>query len=167
LQALPGVIQAVPELVYLMAGLPEQGERLQALVENLRIAENVRFAGAVSQAALPGYYNLADLFVMLSRPAGGEVEGFGIAVVEAALCGVPAIVSSHGGLPETVLPGETGLVVPHGDPQAAAQAILRLLSDEPLRQRMAEQARRHALEKFASGQMALAYHQALQRLLSN
>ena len=166
LQALPAVLKAVPQAVYLMVGLPADQVRLQAQAQALRIAEHVRFMGIVPQAQLPRYYNLADLFVLLSRPDRGQVEGFGIAVVEAALCGVPAVVSRHGGLPETVLPGETGLVVPPGDPQAAAQAILRLLADEPLRQGMGAQASQYALQHMTWVKVALAYSRALRQLLA-
>ena len=166
LQALPGVLNAYPETVYLMVGLPEEQARLQAQAEALRIGEHVRFAGVVSQGMLPLYYNLADLFVLLSQENRGQVEGFGIAVVEAALCATPAVVSSHGGLPEIVLSGETGLVVPAGDPEAAAQAILRLLADEPLRQGIGAQARRYALDHFTWGRVTRAYDQALRQLLA-
>ncbi|HEX2205699.1 MAG TPA: glycosyltransferase family 4 protein [Longimicrobium sp.] len=144
IRALPEVARRVPGAVYLMAGLPERQRELAALAEELAVADRVRFAGPVPAAELPLYFNLADVFILPSRRArDGDVEGYGIAAVEAGLCGVPAVVSDSGGLPEAVRDGETGIVVPTDDPAATAGALLRLLEDEPAREgtwahRMAE-----------------------------
>jgi len=74
-------------------------------------------------------------------------EGWGIAVLEAAACGTPSVASDAPGLRESVIDGETGLLVPHGDVAALATALDRLLHDEATRRRMAEGARAFA-ERF-------------------
>ncbi len=75
--------------------------------------------------------SVADVFVMTSRHANdGDFEGYGIAVIEAALCGTPAVVSDNAGLVEAISPGTTGLTVPPDDPAATSNAILSLLGDD-------------------------------------
>ena len=76
--------------------------------------------------------------------SGGDFEGFGIAAVEAALCGLPAVVASGAGLAEAVSDGHTGLCVPPEDPGSTARAIVSLLVDGALRRRMGEAARSRA-----------------------
>ena len=69
------------------------------------------------------------------------MEGYGIVVQEAALCGVPAVVSRDCGLTEAIREGETGVSVPPDDPEATAAAIIALLDDDAARQRMGRRAR--------------------------
>jgi len=141
IRALPAVLAACPDVVYIMAGLPEKRAEFAALAEQLGVAGAVRFTGLVEDADLPLLYNLADLFVLVSREAGGDVEGYGIVVQEAALCGAPAVVSRGCGLTEAIREGETGVSVPPDDPGATADALVALLRDDDARRRMGRRAR--------------------------
>jgi phosphatidylinositol alpha-1,6-mannosyltransferase len=93
--------------------------------------------------------------------ATGDFEGFGIAVVEAALCGKPAVVSGNSGLEEAVVDGETAFVVPQSDPVATAGALMSLLADEPLRIRFGKAARQRAMAEQTWAARAAAYDQLL------
>jgi phosphatidylinositol alpha-1,6-mannosyltransferase len=142
IRALPRILAEHPAATYVMAGLPTLGERYRALAAELGVADHVHFAGLVADEELPAAYNLADVFALVSRrTAAGDVEGYGIVVQEAALCGVPAVVSRDCGLTEAIRDGETGLSVPPDDPAATAAAILALLSDQPRRRAMGRCAR--------------------------
>ena len=163
IRALPEVIKIFPQVVYVVAGLPDRRGDLEVLARNLGVFDHICFAGVVPQAELPFYYNLAELFVLTSRLVRkGEVEGFGIAAVEAALCGLPSVVTEGTGLVEAVRPGETAFVVPQEDPQAVAEALIRLLADEELRQRMGQSARRYAMEEASWERRLQAWVKALQ-----
>jgi phosphatidylinositol alpha-1,6-mannosyltransferase len=147
IRALPYIVARHPDVVYVMAGLPTRRHQLEALAGSLDVADSIRFAGSVTDERLVDYYNLADLFVLISRRvADGDVEGYGIVVKEAALCAKPAVVSQGCGLTEAIEEGVTGVSVPPDDPAATAATINSLLDDE--RQRLAmgwralEQARR-------------------------
>ena len=85
----------------------------------------------------------ADAAVRPSR-----AEGFSVALVEAMACGLPIVASNASGVTEALGDG-TGIVVPRGDARALAEAIGRLLDDEPLRRRLGERARRRAEEWFS------------------
>ena len=133
------------EVVYVMVGLPTRRAEFMQVAQAAGVAEQVRFTGVVDAQALPLYYNLCDLFVLVSRQSRvGDVEGYGIAALEAALCGKTAVVSRGCGLEEAVVDGVTGLTAPPDDVDATAAAIGRLLDDAALRRRLAEAARRRA-----------------------
>jgi len=119
----------------------------------------------VADDELTAIYNLADVFVLMSRrTAGGDVEGYGIVVQEAALCGVPAVVSRDCGLAEAIRDGETGLSAPPDDPPATAAAILSLLDDPGRRHAMGRRAREVALAATWAERVA-EYDRALRPLL--
>lgn len=164
IRALPAVLARHPEVVYVMAGLPTRRTELQALAHELGVGEQVRFAGSVPDAQLPAIYNLADLFVLVSRQtAAGDVEGYGIVVQEAALCGKPSVVSQGFGLTEAIIEGVTGVSVPAEDPQATAAAINDLLADPARCLKMGRAAREAALQGTWD-QRAEAYDALLQEL---
>ncbi|MCL6554171.1 MAG: glycosyltransferase family 4 protein [Firmicutes bacterium] len=97
---------------------------------------------------IPALLRSADIFVLSSR-----WEGLPLAVVEAMMAGLPVVATAVGGIPETVLHGETGLLVPPGDAHALASALHRLLQDADLRRRMGEAGRRRAMACFTQQRM--------------
>lgn len=145
IRALPRVLERVPGVHYVVAGLPTLRPEFESLARKLGVAGHVAFAGCVSRRRLLEYLNCCDLFVMTSRHASNQFEGFGISVVEAALCGKPAVVSANSGLLEAIADGKTGIAVPEGDEARIAAAISRLLENEQERRQMGEAARTRAL----------------------
>ncbi len=146
LRALPELLRAVPGLHYLIVGEGPHRPALEALARAHGVAARVVFAGRVPAAELPAHFQLATLFVQLSRHTGryDGLEGFGISFLEAASHGLPCIAGRSGGVPEAVLDGETGLLVEPEDGAAFGAAAARLLADPRERQRMGESARRWA-----------------------
>jgi phosphatidylinositol alpha-1,6-mannosyltransferase len=165
IRALPRVLAAYPDTTYVMAGLPRRQPEFAALAGELGVAGRVRFIGVTPDADLPAAYNLADLFALVSRRTSDDVEGYGIAVQEAALCEVPAVVSRGCGLTEAIREGVTGLSAPPDDPEATAEAILSLLGDESRRRSMGQEARRLALEATWSERVA-DYDRLLREILA-
>lgn len=164
-RALPAILRGEPRAHYVVVGLPTRGDELRDLARSLGVGDRVHLLGRVESDRLARLLNGADLFVMTSRrTAQGEVEGYGIAAVEAALCGLPSVVAGGSGLAEAVNDGETGLVVPPEDPAATARAVLSLLRDEAARQAMGERARRRAEREQTWERCASRYAEALERL---
>jgi phosphatidylinositol alpha-1,6-mannosyltransferase len=166
IRALPSVLKDCPEVKYLIAGLPSRRKELRQLALDLGVEEHVVFLGQVPQEELPYVYNLADVFVLVSRHSSGEVEGFGIVAVEAALCGTPAIVSRDCGLEEAVVENETAFVVKPDDPETTANAIIKLLTDHDLRLRMGQAALHYAVENATWDRRMPSYDTLLRSLIS-
>ncbi len=103
----------------------------------------VEVVGKVPRERVGDYLVRASVCCMPSR-----IEPFGIAPIEAALQGVPSVVSHIGALPEIVRDGETGRVVPVDDADALAAALFQLLSDPALCERMGAAGQRHALATY-------------------
>lgn len=145
IRALPSILKQIPNAHYLCVGLPNKEPEFSALARQLGVHDRVRFVGRVDAGRLLELLNCADLFVMTSRHTNGEWEGFGIAVVEAALCGKAAVVTTPSGLAEAIEDGTTGLGVPEDDELTTAAAIVSLLEDPSRCKRMGESARQRAL----------------------
>ena len=164
-RALPRILESVPDAHYVAVGLPTMAAKIRKLARSLGVEGRVWLPGRLDARLVVGLLNAADVFVLTSRQTGGgDVEGFGIAVVEAALCGLPAIVSAGSGLSEAVRNGETGLVVRPDDPAETAAAVLRLLGSEPLRKSMGQKARARALEEQTWATRIAEYHALFRRL---
>jgi phosphatidylinositol alpha-1,6-mannosyltransferase len=141
-RVLPGLVEEFPDLLYLVAGddptrsLIHQ-ERPRVMIEravaDLGLERCVRLLGAVRDDELPSLYWRADLVVLPCLEMADDIEGFGIAVLEAAAAGVPTVATRVGGIPEVVLDGATGLLVAPGDYRGMGAAIRTLLRDTSLR----------------------------------
>jgi phosphatidyl-myo-inositol dimannoside synthase len=111
------------------------------------VHDRVHFLGDVSDAELPLAYALADIYVGASRLAVHDVEGFGIALLEASASGKPVVAGRSGGMPDAVGENETGLLVDPEDAESVAEAVRGLLAD-PERARTLGAAGRRAVESF-------------------
>jgi phosphatidylinositol alpha-mannosyltransferase len=118
--------------------------RYEAMVKFLDLEENVVFVGFVPSPELPSYYRTADIFC---APATGG-ESFGIVLLEAMACARPVIATNIMGYASVIRDGEDGLLVPPKDDDSLAEAILRLVHDRVLRQRLGERGRVKA-EKYS------------------
>ncbi len=113
----------------LLAGTGPAGEELKEQARRLGLERRVFFPGRVEPSEK--IYAALDVFCLPSRK-----EGLGVAALEAMASGLPVAASRVGGLAESVVEGETGILVPPGDPAALAAALERLLLDRELRARM-------------------------------
>lgn len=148
LRALVQLRDTAPELRYLVVGSGAYRAELEALVHALRLDDRVWLLSGVPDADLPALYNLADVYVQVSRRSATHVEGFGIATVEAAACGRPVIAGRSGGMADAVRDGETGLLVDPESPDEIAAAIARLLADPATARALGDAGRRAAAEYY-------------------
>lgn len=136
-----------PDLRYLVVGAGERLDELKALAGELGVGERVHFLTGVPDEDLPALYNVADVYVQVSRRAENGVEGFGIAITEASACGVPVVAGRDGGMPDAVRDGITGVLVDSESDEAVANAVKRLL-DDPAGARLMGAGGRAAVESF-------------------
>jgi glycosyltransferase involved in cell wall biosynthesis len=121
------------------------GSYVEALRERLGDdVEAVTFRGALPEADMPAAYARGALVVLPSLE-----EAFGRSLIEGMACGLPTVATRVGGMPEIVVDGETGLLVAPADADALADALVRLLQDGPLVDRLGAAARARAVERFS------------------
>jgi glycosyltransferase involved in cell wall biosynthesis len=147
LEALANVVEHHPRAHYYIVGPQERSAyfaRLDGMVKELGLQSHVTFVGEVSEEELVAWYHRATVFVLPSLSVGDHFEGFGLVHLEANACGTPAVGTWESGTEEVIVDSENGFLVPQQDPAALADAIVRLLDDEALAQRMSTAARARA-----------------------
>lgn len=122
LQALPRVLEKVPDAIYLIVGSGNDDRVTAILGEYPELRKSVILAGPAPDSQRVDYYNLGDVYVLPSK-----YEGFGIVFIESLACGVPVIASDAYGCREGLLGGDLGLLVPPDDIGAIADAIMEIL----------------------------------------
>ena len=128
-------------------------KRLQQIAEEEKVADRVIFTGRRGRDVLKYYYAAADIFV--STP---WYEPFGITPLEAMACGTPVIGANVGGIKHSVADGQTGFLVPPHQPNALAEKIMHLLSDEKMYRAMQKNAIRRVNRFFTWSKVADGVH---------
>lgn len=122
LEVLPDLIEAVPDIHYLVAGDGDDLNRLRKKAEQLDVAAHVTFTGRIDEDEKADFFRLADAYVM---PSSGE--GFGFVFLEAMACGIPVVASATDGGKEALRGGEMGILVDPRDRQQLCSAVLDAL----------------------------------------
>lgn len=130
LEAIAALREVIPGLRYRMVGDGSLRRSLEAQAETLGIADICDFLGAQTADVVRDEYAECDIFVLASvTAAGGDMEGQGLVLQEAQAMGVPVVSTYHNGIPDGVLEGETGILVPERDVEGLHRAIESLWSD--------------------------------------
>ncbi len=137
LEAWPEIAIHVPRAQLVFAGRGDDIPRLRAKAAALGIGDRVLFTGFVSEPTLVALYQRCTVFAMPSRR-----EGFGLVYLEAMRAGIPCVASRADAAGETVIDGETGILIEGQSPRAIAGALVALLTDPDKRRRFGEAGRR-------------------------
>jgi L-malate glycosyltransferase len=152
------VVRRQPDMRVVIAGEGELQRALQQQIRHHRLGKHVVLAGF--RPDVLSLHKAFDIFVMSSI-----TEGLGTSLLDAMACGRPVVATSVGGIPEVVVDGETGLLVPPRDAAALADAIGRLLADPQLRQRMGAAGLQRVTERFTSEIMVRNTERMYRRIL--
>ena len=137
--AMSKIIKHVPDAELVFAGKGVMREELEMLSKDLGIEKNVRFVGFVDDDLKALYYKAADIFCL---PSMMGTECYPLTILEAMACGVPIVASKIGGIPDAVKDGENGLLVQPRDSELLADAIIYLLENEDVREKMGKNGRK-------------------------
>jgi glycosyltransferase involved in cell wall biosynthesis len=160
IEGLSHVAADLPSRFRILAAGRDQGLRaeLEALARAKGIGDRIQFLG--EHEDIPSLLAAADFGLLTSRE-----EGFSNVILEGMAAGLPMIVTDVGGNPEAVLDGETGYLVPPSDPEAVANAILRLAGDSMLRKRLGAAGRRRVETEFSIERCVTSHAELYQGLL--
>jgi glycosyltransferase involved in cell wall biosynthesis len=146
---------------YLIGGDGSQKASLQLMVQEFGLQDQVELLGSVDGQKKWDLLRKADVFAMPSRvdPAIPWQEGFGIALVEAAAFGIPAVASTSGGIPDAVIDGETGILVSEESPEEIAEALTLLYRKPEVRRGLGQTARQRARKQFSPEAIAAQFQE--------
>ena len=159
LQAFRRVLREVPEARMVVVGGGDYLEPLKTIAVNLGLGDAVTFTGLVPQEEKIRYLQQAWVLVNTSPK-----EGWGMVNTEAQACGTPVVAFDAPGIRDSVRDGKTGFLVPWGDVEGLARAVVRLLREEALRRTFARSARAFA-EGLSWDRFALELEAFLQELV--
>jgi glycosyltransferase involved in cell wall biosynthesis len=143
LRAMKSVLEQFESCSLVIVGGGHLHGELESLGHKLGLGDRVKLTGVVKECELPAFYAMADVFVMPSLS-----EGHCVAILEAMSAAKPVIASSIAANAETIVHGQNGFLVPARDSATLADAILRLLQDDALRQYFGRNSRERAIREF-------------------
>ncbi len=148
IRALPTIRQSVGNVLYAIIGDGDDRATLERLVDECGVCEHVALMGEVDDHTLLTAYQQCDVFALPNREIDGDIEGFGMVLLEAQSCGKPVLAGDSGGTAETMQPGVTGSIVDCREPAPLATAITELLQDGDRLIHMGQRARAWVVSQF-------------------
>jgi len=151
LKAMTQILQQIPDLHYLIVGSGPNEISLKKQVSNMGLEKYVTFTGRVPDDEIGAYYELCDIFVMISReiPEKGDLEGFGIVYLEANYFGKPVVAGRSGGVEDAVVHNKTGLLVDPTKSDEVANAIITLLSNSNFAKTLGNTGKTRVINEFS------------------
>ncbi|MBU0753839.1 MAG: glycosyltransferase family 4 protein [Planctomycetes bacterium] len=159
-EAAIAIRKKIPNVKIFLIGEGKLEGRIRDLVDKLDLHETIVFTGF--RKDIPQVLDFLDLFVMPS-----VLEGLCTSILDALSSRLPVIGSEVGGIPEIIEHEKTGLLVPPRDPQALAAAVVRLLEDRALAQRLAQAGRQKVEKQFSIQSMVIGNRKVYEKLLGN
>lgn len=150
------------EVEYLIVGDGPEHGAIQQQIEDSGFGSRVFLTGRQPDEILQMAYSAANLFVMPNIPVEGDMEGFGIVLLEANQAGVPAVASDLEGIRDVITQGVNGYRVPYGDAEVFADKVKYVLSHE--RKSLSVSAKEHVLEQFSWNRVVGEYVAFLQKV---
>ncbi|RMD98239.1 MAG: colanic acid biosynthesis glycosyltransferase WcaL [Calditrichaeota bacterium] len=151
---------------YFIGGGPEK-EKLEALIARLDLNDNIQLLSKMCQKEVLEYYRQADLFALACEvQEDGDRDGIPNVLVEAMAMGLPVVSTNISGIPELIAHEENGLLVPEKDPEAMAGALIRLLTDAELANRLARAGRAWVERDFDNHKNIAKIGELLSRVLA-
>lgn len=127
----------------LIIGIGEEEEKLRCLARDLGLRDRVKFLGFMPQRDIPTFLTISDVFVRPSRS-----EGLGNSFIEAMAAGIPVVATPVGGIPDFLDDHETGIFCRPDNPKSLAEAILEIIDNPSLREKIVRQAKERALARY-------------------
>jgi phosphatidylinositol alpha-1,6-mannosyltransferase len=172
--SLPTIVTEHPDAIFVVVGgnpslslthKEDIKSRIEAEARRLGLTEHVRLLGWIDRADLMSLYHVCDVFVLPAIHVRGDMEGFGIVLIEASAAGKPVVSTKLGGITDAVVDGEGGTLVEPEQWGEFSDAVMSLLEDEALRQAMGESGRRRVRTELDWCILARRYAEELRCLL--
>jgi phosphatidylinositol alpha-1,6-mannosyltransferase len=151
---------------YVVAGEGPERTKIEATVSRLGLEKRVTLLGRVTDRELEIVYRGSDLFLMPNVPVANDMEGFGLVMLEAGMCGLPVIASNLEGIADVITPGENGVLVESGNAAQFRDAVLRYYDDPERLEAHSARSRLHTVTRFGWEGVTGRYIDIISGLLS-
>jgi glycosyltransferase involved in cell wall biosynthesis len=166
IKAFPEVLKKFDKSKLLIIGNGLLANDLRRIVEELNVTDSVYFEGDIDNKKLPQYYASADIFIGPSViPESGDLEGQGVVFLEAMASGCCTIGTNIGGIPMSVVNEKSGLLVDQKNSQQISQAVIRILEDSTLRNRLKQDGRNYVVNNFDWQVIARRYQDLFEKFI--
>lgn len=143
------VLKTHPDACLIMAGDGPLFNTSQNIIKHYNLNDNVKLVGVISPEEYRQFLSESLAFVQHSVTAhNGDMEGTPLAILEASIAGLPVIATNHGGIPDVIIHGETGLLCEEHDVESMTQNMLQILDNNPLARTMGSRGRQHISAHF-------------------
>ncbi len=153
-----------PSVIYIVAGTGNQETTIKCAIEEMQMKERVLMLGRVSDETRNLLLQTVDLFIQPNIHIDGDMEGFGIAVIEASLCGRPVIASNIEGLKDAIISNENGILVESENKEDFLQKIQDFIQDKAVREAFGRKAKTYTKNHYDWRNIAPLYIQTLKSL---
>ena len=165
----PKILEQRKSIVYFIVGEGTYEEKIKKAIKKNRLEDYIVMFGNIGRETLKLklLYNGADIFVMPNIPAKGDMEGFGIVVLEAGSCKLPIVASRLEGIKDAVKEGENGFLIEPYNVKDYVKKIDELLENDSLRKDFGEKARNYTIKNHSGEKIAREYLDEFKILISN
>ncbi|WP_235603775.1 glycosyltransferase family 4 protein [Balneola sp. EhC07] len=153
------------EVVYLVIGAGPEHDRLKEIVNTSNLQDKVLMVGKQPDEVLKNAYAGADIFIMPNIPIPGDMEGFGIVLLEANLAGTPAVAADLEGIKDVIENGKNGFKIAVRDAENFSGQIDSLIENDL--EEMSTSSRKYVLENFTWNKVAQQYISYLKEIVEN
>jgi phosphatidylinositol alpha-1,6-mannosyltransferase len=167
IKAMKEIKKEIPNVTYIVLGDGPEKDSLEKLAKEIGVDDSIKFLGKVSREKVRAVFQVADLFVLTPRDEDGDMEGFGIVYLEAAMAGLCAVGSKSGGVPEAVINAQTGLLVQENDVHDTAEKMIKLLQDDVSRRGLSNNARARATSEFSWQSRGVLFRGVIESVINN
>ena len=167
IKAIAKIAKDYPNIIYRIVGDGSLRESLETLVLDLKISDNVKLLGWMTQEQVRQLYDDSHIFILPSvTAADGDREGQALVLQEAQAMGLPILSTLHNGIPEGVLDGKSGFLVPERDVDALAEKLRYLVTNPEVWAKMGRQGRAYVEERYNIEQLNQQLVEIYQKLMN-
>jgi glycosyltransferase involved in cell wall biosynthesis len=154
------------DIVYVVAGSGPDKENIQAAISKNKMESRVKMLGYVPDDQRNVLMNTCDVFVQPNIKIEGDMEGFGISVIEAVSCKIPVIAAKLEGLQDAIKDGENGFLVESANAQAWTKKVAEVLASEDFRREFGAKACHYVIENYSWDKIAQKYLEEIESVIS-
>ncbi|MCD6149976.1 glycosyltransferase family 4 protein [bacterium] len=154
-------------IIYVVAGEGKDKRAIEKAVKKNDLQNRIKLLGNISNEEKLKLYNNVDVFIQPNIEVKGDMEGFGLVVLEAASCELPVVASNLEGLKDAIQNGQNGFLVKPYDSESYKKKIEYLLNDDGFRKKFGQRARKYTIENYSWEKIAGRYLEEIGKVISN